>query len=79
MFENRSYKELIVIYVFIAIIGAIILGIFHFYTWKSFFSDPIVIIVVANIEFALIFYVLFLPVKIKRDRKKAEEKKKENK
>ena len=76
MFENRSFKELIVIYVIIALICTFALSIFHYFTWKDFFSDPIVIVIVANIEFALIFYILFLPIKVKRDREKASEKKK---
>ena len=76
MFENRSFKQLIVIYALIALICTIALSVFHYYTWTSFFRNPIVIIIMANIEFALIFYVLFLPAKVKRDREKANEKKK---
>lgn len=74
MFENRSYKQLIVIYVIIALLCTFALSVFHFFTWKDFFSNPIVIVIVANIEFALIFYILFLPIKVKRDREKEEKK-----
>jgi len=75
MFENRSDRELLVIYVIIALIVTVGLAIFHYYTWGGFFRDPIVIIIVANIEFAVIFYILYLPIKVHRDREKAEESK----
>ena len=76
MFENRSDRELLVIYVFIALIVTIALSVFHYYTWPGIFRDPIVIIIAGNIEFALIFYILYLPMKVHRDREKAEESKK---
>lgn len=76
MFENRSDRELLVIYVFIALIVTIALGVFHYYTWPGVFREPIVIIITGNIEFALIFYILYLPIKVHRDREKAEESKK---
>ena len=76
MFENRSDKELLIIYVFIALIVTIALGVFHYFTWPGFFRDPIVIIIMGNIEFALIFYILYLPIKIKRAREKQEKSKK---
>jgi undecaprenyl pyrophosphate phosphatase UppP len=66
MFENRSEKQLIAIYVIIALLITIILGIFHYYTWSGFFRDPIVIIVMANIEFFVIFLFLYWPLKMKK-------------
>jgi hypothetical protein len=66
MFENRSEKQLIVIYAFIAIIISIILAIIHYL--QNF--HPYYIIIAANIEFFCIFYILYLPLKIKRSREK---------
>ena len=77
MFENRSEKQLIAIYVIIALAVTFFLCVFHYYTWPGIFSDPIVLIIAANIEFFCIFYVLYLPLKVKRAREKRE--KKENK
>ena len=67
MFENRSEKQLIAIYVIIALLITIVLGIFHYYTWSGFFRDPIVIIVMANIEFFVIFLFLYWPLKMKKN------------
>ncbi len=66
MFENRSEKQLIIIYAFIAILVALGLAVFHFF--QGF--DPIYIVIAANIEFFCIFYILYLPLKIKRSKKK---------
>jgi undecaprenyl pyrophosphate phosphatase UppP len=66
MFENRSEKQLIIIYVIIALLITIVLGVFHYYTWSGFFRDPIVIIVMANIEFFVIFLFLYWPLKMKK-------------
>jgi len=76
MFENRTHKEQIIIYAIIALIVTLGLSVWHFYSWSGVFSDPIVIVIMANIEFALIFYLLYLPVKVKRAREKEEKKKK---
>jgi len=71
MFENRSEKELIVIYAFIAIAVALAMAVLHYFQgW-----DPVVIVVVANIWFFCLFYILYLPVKVKRAREKEEKKK----
>jgi len=78
MFENRSYRELVIIYVVIALIVTIALGAFHYFTWPGFFRDPIVMIVAGNIEFFLIFYILFLPIKAQKERE-LKEKEKEKK
>jgi hypothetical protein len=65
MFENRSEKELIVIYVIIALAVACGLAVMHYFQgW-----DPIVIVVVANIWFFCLFYILYLPIKFKRSKK----------
>jgi len=66
MFENRSERELIIIYAFIAIAVALLLGVFHYY--QGF--HPYYIIIAANIEFFCIFYILYLPLKVKRNKNK---------
>jgi len=76
MFENRSYRELIIIYVIIALIITLVLIVFHYYTWAGFFRDPIIIVIVANIEFFVIFYILFLPIKVQKERELREKEKK---
>lgn len=65
MFENRSERELITIYVIIAIVVALGLGVFHYY--QGF--HPYYIVIAANIEFFCVFYILYLPLKIKRSKK----------
>ena len=72
MFENRSEKELIIIYAIIAILIALGLGVFHYY--QGF--HPIYIVIAANVEFFCIFYILYLPLKVKRAREKQEDSKK---
>jgi hypothetical protein len=65
MFENRSEKQLIVIYAIIAIVVACGLAVVHYFQgW-----DPIVIVVVANVWFFCLFYILYLPIKVKRSKK----------
>jgi hypothetical protein len=71
MFENRNERELIAIYAVIAIVVALGLGTFHFY--QGF--HPYYIIIAANIEFFCIFYILYLPLKVKRARDKNEKSK----
>ena len=72
MFENRSEKQLIIIYALIAILIALTMSVIHiFQGW-----DPIVIVVVANVWFFCIFYILYLPIKVKRAREKQEKSKK---
>jgi heme O synthase-like polyprenyltransferase len=66
MFENRSEKQLIIIYAIIAIIISIILATVHYF--QNF--HPYYIIIAANIEFFCIFYILYLPLKIRRSKKK---------
>lgn len=72
MFENRSEKQRIAIYAVIAIIVALLLGALHYY--QGF--HPYYIVIAANIEFFCIFYVLYLPMKVKRAREKQDKSKK---
>jgi hypothetical protein len=65
MFEKYSEKQLIIIYAFIAIAISIILAIIHYF--QNF--HPYYIIIAANIEFFCIFYILYLPLKVKRSKK----------
>lgn len=65
MFENRSERQLIVIYTIIALVVALLLAILHIYQGLH----PYYIIIAANIEFFCIFYVLYLPIKIKNKKK----------
>jgi len=65
MFENRSERQLIAIYVIIAIVIALLLAIFHIYQGLH----PYYIIIAANIEFFCIFYVLYYPLKAKKKQK----------
>jgi uncharacterized membrane protein len=69
MFENRSEKQLIIIYVVISLIITFILSIYHLSSISAWPKDPIIIIIAANIEFFCIFYILYLPLKIKRGQK----------
>ena len=72
MFENRSEKQLIVIYAFIAIACA--LGAFYFNHITR--VDIYYNIFAANVIFFCMFYILYLPLKIKRARERQEESKK---
>ncbi len=76
MFENRSEKQQIIIYAVIALIITLVLSIYHFYTFKGIFANPYVIILFANIEFFIFFYIIYMPLKVKRSRQKEEEKEK---
>jgi hypothetical protein len=69
MFENRSEKQLILIYVGIALIITFLLSVYHLSEFSAWPKDPILIIIAANIEFFCIFYILYLPLKIKRGQK----------
>ena len=65
MFENRSERQLIIVYAFIAILIALLLATLHIYQGLH----PYYIIIAANIEFFCIFYILYLPLKIKKKKK----------
>ena len=66
MFENKSEKQLITIYAIIAILIALILSIFHYYQGYNIYY----IVIAANIEFFCIFYILYLPLKVKKSKEK---------
>ena len=71
MFEDRTERELIFIYVFISVLVTLGLAGFHVLSgWH-----PYVIIVAANIEFFCLFYILYLPIKVKKAREKQEKEK----
>jgi len=70
MFENRTEKQLIVIYVIIALAVTFLLTLFHLSSFSAWPKDPILIIIAANIEFFCIFYILYLPLKVKIAREK---------
>jgi hypothetical protein len=72
MFENRSEKELIVIYAIIAIIISLGAGVFNHITGVGIYYN----IFAVNVIFFCMFYILYLPLKIKRARQREEEKKK---
>jgi heme O synthase-like polyprenyltransferase len=72
MLENRSEKQLIIIYALIAILVALGLAVVHYYQgWH-----PYVIVVVANVWFFCLFYIFYLPLKVKRAREKHEKSEK---
>lgn len=77
MFEDRSEKELIVIYVIIALIVALGFTAYNMSALSYFPKDPILIIVVANILFFCMFLILYWPLKVKKAREKQEKLKKE--
>jgi heme O synthase-like polyprenyltransferase len=72
MFENRTHKELIIIYAFIAIVASLCLATIHYFQG----INPYYIVVAVNIEFFCIFYILYLPVKAKRAREEKNKAKK---
>ena len=63
MFEKRSNKEKIAIYAIIAAIASLLLASLHFFFqgWNIY-----VVIIAANIEFFCLFYILYLPIKMKK-------------
>ena len=62
MFEKRSKREKIIIYAAISLLIALILASVHFFlqAW-----DIYVVIIVANVWFFCLFYILYLPIKMK--------------
>lgn len=68
MFENRTDRELIVIYVIIALIVALCAAFFNYMTGVDIYYN----IFAANIIFFCMFYILYMPLKIKKDREKKE-------
>ena len=72
MFENRSERELIVIYIIIALILALGAAYFNYITGVDIYYN----VFAANVIFFCMFYILYLPLKIKRAREKKEKSKK---
>jgi len=72
MFENRSEKQLILIYAFIAIAFALGAFYFNYITGVDVYYN----IFAANVVFFCMFYILYLPLKIKRAREKRKKSKK---
>ena len=72
MFENRSHKQILVIYATIAITASLCLAVLHYFQGLH----PYYIIAAVNIEFFCIFYILYLPIKVKRASEKQEKSKK---
>ena len=72
MFENRSERELIVIYIFIALLFALGAAYFNYITGVNIYYN----VFAANVIFFCMFYILYLPLKIKRAREKKEKKEK---
>jgi len=66
MFEGRSKRQQIALFAIISIIVTLILSLYHTYLlgWNIY-----VVIVAANIEFFCLFYILYLPVKLKEKQK----------
>lgn len=61
MFENRSKKQRIIIYLIISGVVTLILALFHLYQgWILIYA-----LLAAIIEFFCIFYILYLPLKVK--------------
>jgi hypothetical protein len=72
MFENRSEKQLIAIYAVIGIIAAIGAFYFNYITGVDVYYN----IFAANVIFFCVFYILYLPLKVKRAREREEQEKK---
>ena len=72
MFENRSEKQQIAIFAVIGIVVALVLSVFHYF--QGF--HPYYIVIAANIEFFCVFYILYLPLKVKKAREKQQNSKK---
>ena len=75
IFDNRSEKELIVIYVVIALFVSLGFTGYNISSFSAFPKDPYLIIFVANVLFFCMFYILYLPVKVRKAREKQEKKK----
>ncbi len=74
MFENKSEKQLIVIYAVIAILVALGFTAFNLSPLSSIRNNPILVIIIANVIFFCFFYILYLPLKVKKAREKEEKK-----
>jgi hypothetical protein len=63
MFENRTRKQRIVIYAFIAFAVTLLLAVMH-YVVQGWLIEAVLI--VAAIEYVCIFYILYLPLKYQK-------------
>lgn len=63
MFENRTRKQRIVIYAFIAFAVSLLLAVMH-YVLQGWLLEAVLI--VAAIEYVCIFYILYLPLKYQK-------------
>jgi len=79
MFENRTEKELIIIYALIALLIALGFTAYNISPISSFPKDLVLITIVGIVLFACMFYILYLPIKVKKSREKEEKSKKEKK
>jgi len=71
MFENRSEKQLIIIYAIISIVIALGAGFYNHITGVDIYYN----IFAVNIIFFCMFYLLYLPLKVKRARERQEKEK----
>ena len=71
MFENRSEKQLIIIYAIISIAIALGAGFYNHITGVYIYYN----IFAVNIIFFCMFYLLYLPLKVKRARERQEKEK----
>lgn len=71
MFENLSYKKRTGVYLIIALIATLIIS----YLNLIFYGNIYYVIFAAIILFFCIFYILYLPLKVQRQREKEEKKK----
>ena len=69
MFENRTDKELKIIYLFIALIVALALTAYNLAS-PFFPKNTILIVVVANVWFFCIYFMLYYPIYAKNKKKK---------
>lgn len=63
MFENRTKKQRIIIYAFIAFAVTVLLAVMH-YIVQGWLIEAVLI--VAAIEYICIFYILYLPLKYQK-------------
>ncbi len=66
MFENRSDKQLIAIYVIIALLFSLGFTAYNLSPYSSIRNEPIMIVVIANVLFFCMFYFLYWPLKLKK-------------
>jgi hypothetical protein len=62
MFENRTKKERTILYGIIAFLTSVLLAFIHYFLQGWIL---LAVLIVALIEFICIFYILYLPLKVK--------------